>query len=137
VVLLQRTRIGGDDVPGTGYETRWVDGVPVVSAPVEIDVTNAGDLREAMQSCLGIGHTTLVIDMSETTFCDSAGVEQLVQASRQAVAAGGEVRLVIGAVSVMRLLAIVGVDRVVPIFTSLDEAVTETFTETSAPSRPA
>jgi anti-sigma B factor antagonist len=120
-------------MPGTGYEVRWVDGVPVVSAPAEIDITNAGDLREAMRSCLDAGHTTLVVDMSETTFCDSAGVDQLVQANRQAVAAGGEVRLVIGAASVMRLLAIVGVDRVVPIFTNLDEAVTEM----SAPSRPA
>jgi anti-sigma B factor antagonist len=124
-------------MPGTGFEISRVDEVPVVSAPAEIDVTNAGGLREAMRSCLDAGHTTLVVDMSETTFCDSAGVEQLVQANRQAVAAGGEVRLVIGAVSVMRLLAIVGVDRMLPIFTSLDEAVTETSTETSAPSRPA
>jgi anti-sigma B factor antagonist len=124
-------------MPGTGFEISRVDEVPVVSAPAEIDVTNAGGLREAMRSCLDAGHTTLVVDMSETTFCDSAGVEQLVQANRQAVAAGGEVRLVIGAVSVMRLLAIVGVDRMLPVFTSLDEAVTETSTETSAPSRPA
>jgi anti-sigma B factor antagonist len=107
--------------------------VPVVSAPAEIDISNAGGLREAMRSCLDGGYTTLVVDMSDTTFCDSAGVEQLVQAHRQAMAEGGEVRLVIGAVPVMRLLAIVGVDRVMPIFTSLDEAVTET----SAPSRPA
>jgi anti-sigma B factor antagonist len=99
--------------------------MPVVPAPAEIDVTNAGDLREAMRSCIDAGHTTLVVDMSETTFCDSAGMGQLVQAHQQAVAAGGEVRLVIGAVSVMRLLAIVGVDRVVPVFTSLDEAVME------------
>lgn len=124
-------------MPGTGHEIRWVDGLPVASAPAELDITNAGDLGEAMRSCLDAGHTTLVVDMSETTFCDSAGVEQLVQANQQAVAAGGEVRLVIGAVPVMRLLAIVGVDRVVPIFTSLDEAVMETSTETSAPSRPA
>jgi anti-sigma B factor antagonist len=136
-VLVYPTRIGGGDMPGTGYEIRWVDGLPVVSAPAEIDLTNAGDLREAMQSCLDADHATLVVDMSETTFCDSAGVEQLVRASRQAVAAGGEVRLAVGAVSVMRLLAIVGVDRMLPIFTSLDEAVTETSTETSAPSRPA
>jgi anti-sigma B factor antagonist len=131
--MLLSVCIGGGDVPGTAYEVRWVEGVPVVWAPAEIDVTNAAGLRRAMHSCTDAGHTTLVVDMSETTFCDSAGVDQLVQAHRQAVAAGGEVRLVVGTTSVMRVLAIIGVDRVVPVFTSLDEAVEEE----SAASRPA
>lgn len=115
-------------MPGTGYEIRWVDGLPVVAAPAEIDVTNAGELGEAMRSCTDAEHATLVVDMSETTFCDSAGVEQLVQAHRQAAAAGGEVRLVIGTIGVMRVLAIVGVDRMMAIFTSLDEALQEEST---------
>lgn len=120
-------------MPGTGYEIRWVDGLPVVPAPAEIDVTNAGELRRAIQSCTDPENPTPVVDMSETTFCDSAGVEQLVQAHRQAAAAGGEIRLVIGSASVMRILTIVGVDRLVPIFTSLEEAVAEA----PEPSRPA
>lgn len=124
-MLVCPIRAGGGDMPGTGYEIRWVDGVPVVPAPAEIDVTNAGELREAMQSCTDAEHPTLVVDMSDTTFCDSAGVGQLVQAHRQAAAAGGEVRLVIGTARVMRILAIVGVDRVVPIFASLEEALQE------------
>lgn len=97
-----------------------------MSAPGEIDVANAGQLREAMRSCAGAGHATLVVDMSETSFCDSAGVEQLVQAHRQAAAADGEVRLVVGVATVMRILAIIGVDRLMPVFTSLDEALAET-----------
>jgi anti-sigma B factor antagonist len=133
-MLLCLIRIDGGDMPGTGYEIKisWVDGMPVVSAPAEVDLTNAGDLREAMRSCLDAGHTTLVVDMRETTFCDSAGLEQIVQANRRAVAADGEVRLVISDASVLRILAIIGVDRVVPIFTDLDEAVAEA----PAPSRP-
>jgi anti-anti-sigma factor len=86
-----------------------------------------------MQSCTDPEHTTLVVDMSETTFCDSAGVSELVQAHKRAEAAGGEVRLVISGASVMRLLAIIGVDRVLPIFTSLEDAIEEA----SAPSPPA
>jgi anti-sigma B factor antagonist len=132
-MLLSPIRIGGGDMPGTGYEINWVDGVPVVSAPAEVDLTNAGELREAMRSCMDAGHTTLVVDMRETKFCDSAGLKQIVQANRRAVAAGGEVRLVISDASVLRILAIIGVDRVVPIFTDLDEAVAEE----SAPSLPA
>jgi anti-sigma B factor antagonist len=110
-------------MPGAGFEIRLADGVPVVSAPAEIDVTNAGRLGQAIRSCADAGHTTQVVDMSETTFCDSAGLEQLVQAHRQAVATGGELRLVIGTASVMRILALVGADRMMPIFTSLDDAL--------------
>jgi anti-sigma B factor antagonist len=105
----------------------------VVSAPAEVDITNVNGLLQAMQSCTDPEHTTLVVDMSETTFCDSAGVSELVQAHKRAEAAGGEVRLVISGASVMRLLAIIGVDRVMPIFTSLEDAVEEA----SAPSPPA
>jgi anti-sigma B factor antagonist len=119
-------------VPGTGYEIGWADGIPVVSAPAEIDVTNADELRQAIRSCTDAEHATLVVDLSKTTFCDSAGMEQLVHAHRQAVAAGGEARLVIGSASVMRVLALVGVDRVVPIFTSVEDAIAEA----PAPTRP-
>jgi anti-sigma B factor antagonist len=112
-------------MPGTGYEISWVDGVPVVSAPAEVDVTNVEELLQAMRACTHPEHATLVVDMSETTFCDSAGFSQLVQAHRRAAAAGGEVRLVISAASVMRLLSIIGVDRIMPIFTNLEDAIEE------------
>ena len=104
----------------------------MVSAPGQVDLTNAGELRQAVLSCTDAGHMTLVVDMSETAFCDSAGVNQLVQAHKRAVAAGGELRLVIGTASVMRILSIVGADRMLSIFTRVDEAVAEEH----APSSP-
>jgi anti-sigma B factor antagonist len=113
-------------MPGTDFEISWIDGVPVVSAPAEIDVTNAAQLGDALRSCADAGNGSLVVDMSTTTFCDSAGVEQLVRAHRRAEAVDGEVRLVIGVVTVMRILAIIGVDRIMPVFTSLDDALAET-----------
>jgi anti-anti-sigma factor len=131
VMLACLIGVGGGDVPGTGYEVRWVAGVPVVSAPGEIDVTNVCGLRDAIRSCTNAEGATLVVDMSETTFCDSAGMNQIVRAHQRAVAASGELRLVVGSASVMRILAIVGIDRMLPIYTSLDEALVEA----SAPSR--
>ena len=110
-------------MPGISYEISWIEAVPVISAPAEVDITNVDELLQAMRLCTDSGHTTLVIDMSETTFCDSAGVNQLVRAQKRAAAAGGEVRLVISTAAVMRLLAIIGVDRVLPIFTSLEDAL--------------
>jgi anti-sigma B factor antagonist len=124
-MLTRPISIGGDDMPGAGFEVRWAEGLPVVSAPAEIDTTNADELRRAMLSCVNEEHATLVVDMTKTTFCDSAGMKELVQAHKEAAAAGGEVRLVVGTVSVMRVLALVGADQVLPIFTDLDEALAD------------
>jgi anti-sigma B factor antagonist len=110
-------------MPAVGYSVIRVNGLPVVSAPVEVDASNADGLRNLLRACADDGHTVLVVDMSETAFCDSTGLHQLVRAHKQAAAAGGEVRLVITAPTVLRLFAIVGIDRFFPIFNSLDEAV--------------
>ena len=110
-------------MPVVGYNVRSVNGLPVISAPVEIDVSNADELRQLLLACAGGGHTVLIVDMSETAFCDSTGLHQLVRAHKRAAATGGEVRLVIRAPTVLRLFAIVGIDRFFPIFTTLAEAL--------------
>ena len=110
-------------MPAVEYSVKTMNGLPVVSAPAEVDVSNADGLREALLACADAGHAVLVVDMRGTAFCDSTGLHQLVRAHKRATAAGGEVRLVITAPTVLRLFAIVGIDRFFPIFRSLDEAV--------------
>lgn len=110
-------------MPAVGYSVMTVNGLPVVSAPVEVDASNADGLRKLLLTCAEEGHAVVVVDMSETAFCDSTGLHQLVRAHKRAAAAGGGVRLVITAPTVLRLFAIVGIDRFFPIFKSLDEAV--------------
>ena len=50
-----------------------VSGVPVVTAPEEIDITNAPGLRSALLEAAAHGHGTLVADMTGTQFCDRPG----------------------------------------------------------------
>jgi hypothetical protein len=45
-----------------------VSGVPVVTAPEEIDITNAPGLRSALLQAAAHGHRTLVVDMTRTRF---------------------------------------------------------------------
>ena len=99
-------------------------GVPVVAAPAEIDATSAGSLRSALHDAAARGHGTFVVDMSRTRFCDSAGLNALVDGDWRARVEGGEVRLVIVAEAVARIVALTGVDRVIPVFGSLEEALT-------------
>jgi hypothetical protein len=63
--------------------------------------------------------------MTGTQFCDSAGLGVLVRAHKRALAAsGGELRLVIPASAmVLRVFALTGIDRVIPNFPRLDEAL--------------
>jgi anti-sigma B factor antagonist len=110
-------------MPAVRYNVKTVNAVPVVSAPAEVDVSNADELRQLLLACAEEGHTVFVVDMSETAFCDSTGLHQLVRAHKRAIATGGEVRLVIATPTVLRLFAIVGIDRFFPIFKSLDDAV--------------
>jgi anti-sigma B factor antagonist len=101
-------------------------GVPVVTAPEEIDITNAPQLRSALLEAAAHGHGTLVVDMTGTQFCDSSGLHMLLAAHKRAQAEGGELLLVIPAAPVLRIFAITGIDRMIPNFTSLDQAITQT-----------
>jgi anti-sigma B factor antagonist len=98
-------------------------GLPVVAASGEIDITNAAELRTALVEATADGHSTLVVDMTGTRFCDSAGLHVLVHAHKRARDAGGELLLALHTAEVLRIFQITGVDQMVPIFSSLDEAL--------------
>jgi anti-sigma B factor antagonist len=101
-------------------------GVPVVTAPAEIDVTTAGQLRAMLAEWAARGHTTLVVDMTGTRFCGSAGLTVLVRAHKQALAHGGGVRLVLPASGmVVQVFTLTGLDRVIPHFASLEQALAQ------------
>ena len=108
---------------GGGFPIELVSGVPVVTAPQEIDINNAPGLRSALLQAAANGSGALVADMTRTRFCDAAGLHALVAAHKHARAAGGELLLVIRSAAVLRVLAITGVDRVIPTFTTLDGAL--------------
>ena len=97
----------------------WIGQVAVVTLPAEIDVTIAEAVRRELLGVLGQGATVLIADLSQTEFCDSAGVSALVRTYRRASASGSAMRLVIGTPGVQRVLSITGVDRLVDIFPSV------------------
>ena len=101
-----------------------INGVAVVSASAEIDVTTAEQLRTVLINAGSSGHTTVVVDMARTRFCDSSGLGVLIRAHRRAVAEGGELRLVLPADGpVARVVTATGLDRLIPCFGSLDQAL--------------
>ena len=113
------------------FPAEVVSGVPVVTAPEEIDITNAPQLRAALLEAATHGHGTLVADLTRTQFCDSSGLHTLLAAHKRAQAEGGELLLAITAAPVLRVLAITSIDRMIPNFTSLDQALAQTFADGS------
>jgi anti-sigma B factor antagonist len=113
-------------MPEASFPVETVGGVPVATAPEEIDIGNAAGLRAALLQAAAPGNGTLVVDMSRTQFCDSAGLHVLARAHERAQADGGELLLVICGAAVLRIFAVTGIDRLIPSFPSLGQALAHT-----------
>jgi anti-sigma B factor antagonist len=124
-------------MPDGSFPVEVVKGMQVVTAPEEIDITNAEALRSALIKAAANGHGTLVVDMTQTQFCDSSGLHTLIAAHKRAEAEGREMLLVIPSSTVLRVFALTGMDRVIPNFTSLAEALTQTALAQTAAARTA
>ena len=96
--------------------------MPVVIAPREIDITNAGRLRAALLHAAARPGAALAAGMTRTRFCDSAGLHALIGAHKRAQAEGRQVRLAVTGAQVRRILALTALNRLIPVYTSLDQA---------------
>jgi anti-sigma B factor antagonist len=122
-------------MPDDRFAVEVVQGVPVVTVPEEIDITNADGLRSALLEAASNGHGTLVVDMTRTRFCDSSALHTMIAAHKRAQAEDREVRLVITAAPVLRVFALTSMDRVIPNFTTLAEALTSAAATATGRSR--
>jgi anti-sigma B factor antagonist len=118
------------------FPVRITRGAPVVIAPQEIDITNAGELRAALLHAATRPGSALVVDMTRTRFCDSAGLHALIGAHKRAQAEGRQVRLAVTEAQVRRILALTALDGLIPVFTSLDQALAHPTAATEPPRPP-
>jgi NAD(P)-dependent dehydrogenase (short-subunit alcohol dehydrogenase family) len=104
------------------YPVEWAGGQAVVALPEHIGISNAGQVREELLSLINRGATTLIADMTATVSCDQAGAEAVIRARIWAAASGTELRLVVTAPIVARVLRLVGPDRTVSVYPLLEAA---------------
>jgi anti-sigma B factor antagonist len=103
----------------------WVGRVAVVTLPVEVDISNAEQVREDLLSVVTQDASLVIADMTATTFCDSAGVSALVRVARRATVSGSALRLAASAPAVTRVLALTWVDKLIKIYPSLAAALAD------------
>ena len=101
----------------------WHGQLAVVTMPDEIDMSNGAEIQDGLLGALGKRPGVLVVDMTPTTFCDSAGVRAIMLTHRQAAAAGCELRLVIASPGVSRVFSIIGAGQLVQIHSELSAAL--------------
>jgi anti-sigma B factor antagonist len=104
-------------------QVRWAGRRAVVALPAHMGVSNAGQIGEELLSVINSGATALIADMTATIWCDHAGAGAVVRAFQRAIITGTELRLVVTAPHVSRVLSLSGVDRLVPIHPSREAAM--------------
>lgn len=96
----------------------------VVVLPAEIDVTNSRQVYEQLVGAIAPGVDTVIADMMSTTFCDSSGVHALMSAYESAAERDVRMRLAVSSsTSVRRVLQLIGVGLLMPVYESLEEAL--------------
>ena len=104
------------------YPVQWTGRQAVIALPQHIDVSNAGPIREELLSVINRGAQALIADLTATISCDHAGADALARAYPRAVISGTELRIVITTQIIRRMLGLNGLDRLVPIYPSLEAA---------------
>ena len=103
---------------------QWASQQAVVALAVHMDASDAGQIREELLSVITDGATALIADTTATTSCDHLGADAVVRAFQRAVTSGTELRLVVTAEPVSRVLSLSGLDHLVPVYPSLEAAPT-------------
>jgi anti-anti-sigma factor len=109
-------------VTGDAYPERWTGLQAVVRLPEHLDVSSAAQVSDALLAAINRGAEALTADMTATVSCDHAGADALVRVYKRAVVSGTRFRLVIAAPVVRRVLSLSGIDRVVPVYPSMEAA---------------
>jgi anti-sigma B factor antagonist len=96
-------------------------------------MSNAAQIREQLLAVYDRGAVVMIADMSATAWCDYVGVDAVARACQRAAVCQAEPRLVITAPAVRRLLAAEGLDRLVPVYSSVEAAITASEPDDLAP----
>lgn len=110
-------------MPEECFPVLWSGQVAVVRTPEEVDATIADAMREALLSVLNQGASPLVVDMTRTTFCDSAGVSAMVRARRRALASNAELRIATRTPALLRLFSLLGLEPAIAVYPDVAAAL--------------
>ncbi len=117
---------------GQGLTVRTQGSLAVAGLPADVDVVSLEHIREGLASLIASRPGAIVVDMTATRFCDSAGVAALVRLSKQAAAAQVPWRVAVSG-AVLRVMQLLGADQVMEVHPSLAAALGDERQQPSPP----
>jgi anti-sigma B factor antagonist len=101
-----------------------IDGIPIARPREDIDAASAPRTERLLADALGAGSSSLVVDLSDVRYLDSAGIDMLLRLSQRLEQRRAKLLLVIPAGSQLnRLMEIVGMPGTVPIHLTVSGAL--------------
>jgi anti-sigma B factor antagonist len=94
----------------------------IAQLPGEIDVASCGAAGAELLAAVSVPGL-VIADLTGTTCCDSAGMRMLLAAYDRARSSGASLRIAVTpGTSVARVMAILGLNRVLSVYSSVDDA---------------
>ncbi len=107
-------------------EIERIDGVPVAHVREDVDAANATTTQQQLADALGPDASSLVVDLSDARYLDSAGIDMLLRLGERLDQRRAKLVLVIpGTSQLKRLATIVGLPDAIAVRASLQEALQE------------
>jgi anti-sigma B factor antagonist len=102
--------------------THYIGRVPTVRLQGDFDSYSATRVRRLLETYTQAEKPTLLVDMGDVEYIDSAGLGVLVAALKQATDRSGNLAIVNPSVAVSRVLRVTGLDTLFSIFNDESEA---------------
>lgn len=115
---------------GFGLSTSNFNGTHVVAVRGELDLHTVPELKRTLAELEGVDSPYVIVDLARATLVDSSSLSALLEAARSVRASGGEVVVSCRDRSIRKVFAITGVDRLILIHASLEEAVQQALERT-------
>ena len=100
------------------------DDAYVVRVAGEVDMSHEEELRTELRAAVAADSTGIVVDLTECEFIDSTGIRALLLSREAQESEGDPDGLAVAASTeqILRILSVMGVDRVIPIHPTVEEA---------------
>jgi len=102
----------------------WHDDVPVLRLEGEIDVSNVDEIRARMREIVTNRSFALVVDLTPTSYLDSAGINLLFAVGEEMRGRQQQLHVVLAESSpLVRMVSLTGLDKSLPTHGTLERAL--------------
>jgi anti-sigma B factor antagonist len=107
---------------------RGADDAYVVRVAGELDISHEDEVRSELRQAIEQANGGIVVDLTQCEFIDSSGVRALLLGWEKQQEENGEGNLLAVAAEseqILRILSVMGVDKVIPVKPTVDRAIAE------------